>query len=264
MSQVIMSPPEPEAEAPSHDDHRPGARRRRRVPVRFIVFGVLAIAALAALGWLLSWYSPVPVREVTVTGAAPDKQGEVMSAAGIADGTPIKDIDVAGVTERVVAVPGIESVDVVLQRPFTVDLQVRQRFPFAASQTPNGWLILDQEGAAISESPTKPDTLPPVSAVDGNVRPAVAAVSALPPDVRAKVKEAVVAPDGSITITLTNGITVLWGTQGDDDLKGQSVAGLVAFKPEQINVSVPQRPALTGTLDLPKQNRWEPDAETVP
>lgn len=27
---------------------------------------------------------------------------------------------------------------------------------------------------------------------------------------------------------------------------------------------LPERPALTGTLDLPKQNRWEPDAETVP
>lgn len=263
MSQVITSQTQHGAGA-SHDGPPPPARRRRRLPVRFIVFGVLAVSVLAALAWMLSWYSPVPVREVTITGAAPDKQSEVMAAAGIADGTPIKDIDVAGVTERIAAVPGIESVDVVLQRPFTVDLQVRQRFPFAATQTPTGWLILDQQGEAITESPTKPEPLPPVSAEDGNVRPAVAAVSALPPDARAKVKEAVVTADGSITITLVNGISVLWGTQGDDELKGQSVAGLLAFKPEQINVSVPQRPALTGALDLPKQNRWEPDAETVP
>ncbi len=246
-------------------DQAPTPRsRRRRIPVRFIVFGVLAIGVAVAFAWLLSWYSPIPVRDVMVTGAEPEKESEVVAAAGIAPGTSIRDIDVAGVTERVTAIAGIESVDIVLDRPFTIDLRVVERVPFAVGETAAGWVVLDQSGAVITDVADRPEKLPQVTAPDGNVRPATVALAALPEDVRSRAKSAVVAADGVVTITIGPGVTVNWGTSGQDELKGQTVAQLLVFKPEGINVSVPQRPALTGDLDLPKENRLPEESLTTP
>lgn len=238
------------------DESPPDTSRRRRVPVRYIVFGVLALLVGVALAWLLSWYSPVPVREVTITGADLAKEDEVRAAAGITDGTAIRDVDVAGVVTRVSAVPGIASVDVILQRPFTIDVQVTQRFPFAVAKTGTGWMVLDQQGGPISESTDKPAGLPEVTAASGAAAtPGVVALAALPAEIRAQVAGIAVNEAGQVTITMADGVVVNWGVSGEDDVKGRTVAQLLQYKPKQIDVSVPQRPAVTGDLDLPKQNR---------
>lgn len=254
MSTVTTAPPQQTEQPP---------RVRRRFPVRFIVFGVLALLVGAAFVWLLSWYSPVPVREVTVTGAVPAKQAEVIAAAGIVDGTAIRDVDVAAVTERVSKVPGIQSVEVILQRPFTIDLQVSQRFPFAVTQVGDAWVVLDQQGQTISQTPTRPNGLPQVAGQDGaSVVPGVLAVAALPADIRKSIKAVLVGKAGNVGILLTDGVSIEWGTTGQDGLKGVTVARLLQYKPKRINVSVPERPALSGSLTLPKQNRPQVDPLT--
>ena len=86
------------------------------------------------------------------------------------------------------------------------------------------------------------------------------AVAALPPEVRRSVKDVAVTKAGDVVIQLTGGVTIDWGTTGQDELKGLTVARLLQYKPKQINVSVPQRPALSGELTVPKQNR--PRVET--
>lgn len=236
--------------------------RRRKVPIKIGVFAVLAVALLAGFAWLLSWYSPVPVRAVTVSGASPAKEAEILAAAGIGTGTAIRDIDRTGITDRVAAVPGIETVDVILQRPFTVDLVVLERVPFAVAQGPTGWIILDQRGDTISEQPDRPADLPAVTGPDA--RAGVAALAAMSPELRGQVKDTTVAPDGRITMTLAGGTTVAWGPAGEDGLKAQVVEQLLRYRPATISVAVPQRPAVTGELDLPKENRLPDPATTIP
>lgn len=238
-------------------------RRRRRLPVRFIVFAVLAVLVGIGFAWLLSWYSPVPVREVTVTGADAIKAEEVRAAAGIPEGTAIRDIDAAGVIQRVSTVPGIASVDVILQRPFTIDVQVSQRLPFAVTKAGAGWLVLDQFGSPITEAAAPPAGLPEVTTGQGSAATAgVIALAALPAEVRPAVTGIAVAEDGQVTITMNDGVTILWGSSGEDELKGRTVAQLLQYKPQQINVSVPQRPALTGDLKLPKSNQLQTEIPT--
>ena len=233
---------------------------RRRIPVKLVVFAVLAVVVLIGFAWLLSWHSPVPVRAVTVTGASPAKQAEILSAAGISTGTAIRDVDTAGVAERVVAVPGIETVDVVLQRPFTVDLVVLERVPFAATQSTTGWVVLDQRGDVISEQPDRPQGLPAVTGPDA--RAGVIALAAMSPELRSRVKDTTVSPTGEIAMTLNDGTAVEWGRTGEDVLKARVVEQLLVYAPKSVSVVVPQRPAVTGDLDLPKENRL-PDSTTV-
>ncbi|MFN8126862.1 MAG: cell division protein FtsQ/DivIB [Candidatus Nanopelagicales bacterium] len=240
------------------DDPAPRRRRarrmRRRWPLRLVVFGVLALVVLGVFGWLLSWQSPVPVRTVIVTGAAIDKQAEVKAAAAIVDGTPIRDLDVTGITDRVAAVPGIESVDVILERPSTIDLQVVQRVPFAVTGADGRWTIVDRNGQPITDAGGKRPALPVVS-TPGSAAPipALHALAALPPDLRTKIKTAAVDAQGAVTLTMGSGVTIAWGLPGADALKARAVAAVLQYHPTGIDVSVPQRPALTGQLDLPKR-----------
>lgn len=242
---------------------QPTATGRRKIPVKLIVFAVLTFALVVGFAWLLSWYSPVSVRSVTVTGAAsPAKESEILTAAGIQTGTAIRDVDRAGVAERVGAVPGVEAVDVILQRPFTVDLVVLERVPFALTQGPVGWIVLDERGDAISEQPDRPGELPAVTGPDP--RAGVVALAAMSPELRSEVKDTTVAPDGQITMTLARGTTVEWGQTGEDSLKAQVVEQLLRYRPATISVAVPQRPAVTGELDLPKENRLPDPAAPTP
>lgn len=269
------------------------SRRRRRVPVRYVAFGVLALAAIGVLGWLLSWWSPVPVRAVTVAGAEPGKEAEILAAAGIEAGTPIRELDAAAITERVAALPGIERANLELARPWTVVVDVVERFPFAVvaagvpaatasptatpSPTPDpsgappvegppevtSWTVIDSAGVPIRETSDRPVKLPQVEPAD-QPGPALVALGALSPEVREKVKKAVVDGAGAVTLTLRSGTTVSWGQPGEDDAKAQAVAVLLQYQPSGINVAVPSRPALEGELKLPKQNQPDPDETTLP
>lgn len=264
MTMTVDDPPRAEARP------RRGRRRRllRRIPVRFVVFGVLAVAVAGVMAWLLSWWSPVPVRDVTVSGAEPEKAAEILAAAAIDPGTPIRDVDVAGITERVAAVPGIETAHLELSRPWTVVVAVVERFPFAVVATPgttpgtSGWVVVDAAGAPIRETGQKPPKLPVVEPAD-QPGPALTAMSALAPDLRAEVKKAAVDNAGAVTLTLKSGTVIRWGRPGDDLDKAQAVAVLLQYQPEGINVSVPQRPALEGQLQLPKKNLPDPDETAI-
>lgn len=253
---ILSSPPESPT-PPATDEPTAGPSRRRRFrSVRWVVFSLIAVAIVAVFGWLLSWQSPVPVRTVTVTGAAPDKQVEVKQAAGIGEGTPIRDLDVAGIAQRVSAIPGIENVEVVLQRPWTIELAVVQRVPFAVTGSADQWTIVDRRGQPITPSSTRPAALPLVTTAEAvPPRGALAALAALPPEMRAKVRTAAVDAQGSITLTLGSGVTILWGLPGQDAAKAKAVVAVTGYKPHRIDVSVPQRPALSGTLDLPRRNQ---------
>lgn len=277
---AVLDPPAEDTGAPKRRRRPRVGRLLRRLPVRFVVFAVLALAAIGVLMWLMSWWSPVPVREVTVQGAETEKSAEILVAAGIEKGTPIRELDVAGITERVAALPGIESAQLELSRPWTIVIDVVERFPFAvvAKAPPPGqvaptdsgkvtvaagpWIVIDAAGAPIRETGQKPPRLPIVEPAD-QPGPALTAMAALSPDLREKVKKATVDPAGAVTMTLKSGTTVQWGPPGEDAEKAQAVAVLLQYKPEAINVSVPTRPALKGDLTLPKQNQPAPE-DTLP
>ena len=237
----------------------PGPRRRRpRLKVRLVIFAVLAVVIAGVFAWLLSWQSPVPVRTVTVTGAAPDKQAEVKAAAAIVEGTPIRDLAVDQIVSRVGSVPGIEGVEVVLQRPWTIDLAVEQRVPFAVTGSAGQWTVVDRRGQPITQSAARPAALPQVTTA-GAAGPAgaLAALAALPPELRAKVRTAAVDAPGTITLTLNSGVVVAWGLPGQEAAKAKAVVAVSSYKPTRIDVSVPQRPALSGPLKLPQRNQQQ-------
>lgn len=228
--------------------------RRRRITARVVVFAVLGAGVVGLLAWLLSWWSPVPIREVVVIGAEGATADAVRAAAAIPTGASLRDLDRSAIEERVGALPGVDTVRLEIQRPWTVVVDVLERFPFAVVTNGNQWTVIDVGGVEINDQKDKPTGLPVLGEVADRT-PVLAALAALPPELREKVQKGTVDKDGDVLLTLKSGVEIRWGLPGPDDAeKAQAVAVLLQYKPEEINVSVPQRPALTGELSLPKQN----------
>lgn len=247
---------QPVEEPTEHERRRtlPAAGRRPRVPGRVVFFVAFAAAVAGLLAWLLSWWSPVPIRAVTVTGATGDTRDAILAAAGITTGTPLKELDTAAIEQRVGALPGIDTVRLEIERPWTVVIDVLERFPFAVVAKGDQWTVIDATGAGINDQDRKPPGLPVVAEVPDRT-PVLSALQALPAHLREKIQKGTIDKAGDVVLTMKSGVEILWGLPGDDDAtKAQAVAVLLQYKPEKVDVSVPERPALSGELSLPKQN----------
>ncbi|MDD9206665.1 FtsQ-type POTRA domain-containing protein, partial [Georgenia sp. 10Sc9-8] len=98
----------------------------RRLLLRKVLLTLLALAVLAAVGWLLLISSVLALRaeEVTVAGTGTTVQpGDVRAAVEPAIGTPLARVDVGQMRERVAAVPNVRSVDVARDWPHGLTVQ---------------------------------------------------------------------------------------------------------------------------------------------
>lgn len=235
----------------------PPSRLRRSLPTRRFALRWLPILVLSVCGlvWLLSWWSPVPVREVTIVGASKESVAAVRTAAGSLEGQALRDVDVEGITARVVELPGIQGVDLVIQRPWTVALVVDERHAFAQVEVEQGYEIVDSTGETIRVSKKKVKRIPLLAGEPGPRVTALAVVNQLPESLSRRLVSVTSGEDGRTKLTLRGGTVVELGTVDSIERKAEVIESLLQFEPSTINVSVPERPAVTGELKLPRANR---------
>ncbi|WP_282793197.1 FtsQ-type POTRA domain-containing protein [Streptomyces sp. CC224B] len=242
---------------------RPRPRRPRLPRLRTLL---LAVALLAVLGGGVTWVlygSPwLRVERVTATGTVVLRPDQVREAAGIGRGGPLISVDSAAVEERLRRkLPRIDSVDVIRSWPHEITLEVTERTPalliekggrfvevdvkgvrFATvDKAPKGTPLLRMEldrsgGAAASLRRFGPDRLR---------REAVKVVTDLPGAVSGDTVAVKVRSYDSITLELTGGRTVAWGSSENGRLKAEALNGLMKAVPKarHFDVSVPTAPA---------------------
>jgi cell division protein FtsQ len=205
------------------------AARRRRLLVRG---GVLA-AVLGLSAWLL-WGSPVlAVATVRVDGAGTLTAAEVVDVAGIDEGTPLLRVDVDAAEARVARLPQVADVEVTRGWPRSVVVTVVERVPVAVVEESGSRSLVDADGVLF-------DTVtgyPPVGVVplevadpgpeDPATRAALAALVALPEDVRVDLADARATSAEDVTLTLEDGTTVLWGSDERADDKADALVALL-------------------------------------
>ena len=243
------APRRPTEVSPLPNRRRPRTRSPRRRAVRIGIGLVLLALAL----WFV-WAGPLlAVSTVQVDGVSTLPAEQVREAAGIADGTPLLQVDVDAAEARVAALPQIASVEVTRGWPQSVVITVVERVPVAVVGEPGRRTLVDAEGVLFdSVTGDPPDGV--VALVvedpgpgDPSTMAALTAIRALPRSLLGQVAGVVAPSPEDISLALVDGTVVEWGTAEQSAAKASALDALVgqiasgALEPAStIDVTVPE------------------------
>ena len=207
----------------------------------------LAFAGLA-LGLLLYFTPVMSARGVVVTGIGAVSREEVIDAAQVRLGTPLLQIDTGAVADRVAGIRRVASARVQREYPSTLRITVMERVPIVVKDFPDGPHLFDRDGVDFATAPPPPG-LPYIDVEDpGPADPATQAalevMTALRPEVAAQVSRVAAPTLASVTLTLTDGRTVVWGTTDRTPEKAEKLAALLTRPGRVYDVSTPDLPTV--------------------
>jgi cell division protein FtsQ len=198
---------------------------------------------LVGLGLLLYFTPIMAARNIVVVGLGAVTQDEVTAAAAVAPGTPLLQVDTDAVAERVAAIRRVASARVQRQYPSTLRITIVERVPVVVKDFPDGPHLYDRDGVDFATAPPPP-SLPYIDVDDpGPTDPATKAVLAvltsLRPEVAGQVGRVAAPSVSSITLTLADGRTVIWGTTDRTEEKAEKLAALLTQPGRTYDVSSP-------------------------
>lgn len=179
----------------------------------------LCLAALAVAGLVVGRSSVFAVDRIRVLGEDHLRAAEVVRRSGIVPGTNLLFLDARAVERRIEADPWVRDAVVSRTFPSTVTIRVVERDPVAVVERNGGAVLVASDGTELGPGPPDPG-LPLLTAErdapgGGAAVPATGAparaLAALPPGLRARVREVAVLPDGGLRLRLASGTRVLFG-----------------------------------------------------
>ncbi|MEV6533871.1 FtsQ-type POTRA domain-containing protein [Streptomyces sp. NPDC051639] len=241
---------------------RPVRLRRLRVLIVLLVTTVLAGGGVV---WLLYGSQWLRVEKLSVSGTRVLTARQVREAAEVPDGTPLISVDTDAVEARLLRrLPRIDSVDVVRSWPHGIGLKVTERTPVLVVKQPGKggkYVEVDAKGvrfATVSRAPKKVALLeltPSRSAVlrrfpvDRLVREAVRVAGDIPASVARDTRTVKVRSYDSISLELSDGRDVEWGSGEKGSAKARTLTALMKAAPKarHFDVSVPTAPSSAGS-----------------
>lgn len=242
-----------------------GHRRWLRLPSRrtLVLLAVLTLATTGFAGWALYASDWLRITRVSVSWSGGQQEltaDQVERVAAVPVGAPMATLDKDGIRARLLAeLPRLKSVSVVRAWPDGVGLKVTERAPEALMPTDSGYTHVDDEGVAFAETDARPAGVPLLRldlTEDASLRrfgedriraEAVSVVGALPAAVRERAGTLRVRGYDAITVELSDGRTVRWGSAEQPEAKARALAALwkAAGDAEHFDVTVPSAPAVS-------------------
>lgn len=226
-------------------ERTPPRRPDRR---RLVLLGVVAAVVLALVGtWLVAFSSVFGVRSIEVRGAHVLTAAQVRAAAAIKNGTPLVRLDTSAVTRRVEQLPDVASAQVSTSFPSTVVITVEERVPVGYLRRDGQAVLVDRTGDQYRAVSAAPPGLPRFVLGGGAqaraTGAAVAAVAAaLPRSVAREVRSIDALDPSSITLVLSGGRVVQWGSADRTADKARLLPVLLRHDVSQVNLSNPDQP----------------------
>jgi cell division protein FtsQ len=228
---------------------RAGLPTRRRALLRrwvalLVLLGVVVIAVTVL-------FTPVlGVRTVDVSGTQALTPEQVRLAAEVPLGTPMIRLDTDSIKSRVGVLSRVGSVDVVREWPSTIVIEITERKPVATFAGPGGVHLVDATGDDYATVATAPPglptiTVPHVAANDPATQAVFAVLAVMPAQLRPSLVNVSAQTPDSVTFTLTNGKTVIWGDAGDATQKAAVLAALLSQPGRTYDVSAPDLPTIS-------------------
>ncbi|WKX69829.1 cell division protein FtsQ/DivIB [Streptomyces sp. XD-27] len=250
--------------APSRPPRRV-PRLRLRLPGRRTVLLTLVTAVLlgGTGAWVLYGSAWLRAERVNVRGADVLTPDEVEKAAAVPMDSPLISVDTGAIERRVRArLPRIADVHASRSWPHTIRLEVVERKPEVALRTDGKFVEVDVDGvrfAAVEQAPKgvpllEMDVAPSPSSrrfgTDRLRREGARVAAALPAPVHRDTRVIRVRSFDSITVELTGGRTVMWGSGERGGQKAAALTALLKAVPGagHFDVSAPGAPAVSGQL----------------
>jgi cell division protein FtsQ len=233
-----------------HDDGEepPVSPSRPRLGSRRLLLIAASVGALGLLiVWIVAFSSVFGVRTIKVAGEHVLSQAQITSAADIGHGSPVLRLDTSAVERRLDALPDIASAQVRTSFPSTVTITVVERVPVGVVRVGNGYVLVDKTGDQYRSVTVRPAGLPlfvvPSGTSAKDTGGAVSTVaSALGATLRAKISSIQALDPQAVTLLMSNGTVVAWGTPVQNTLKAEILPALLAHGAHQIDVSNPAQP----------------------
>ena len=216
--------------------------------LRLIIWSVVLGIVSVALALVLYFTPAMSARSVVVTGVGTVTQEEVLDVAAVRLGTPLLQINTGEVADRVAGIRRVASARVQREYPSTVRITVVERIPIVVKDFPDGPHLYDRDGVDFATAPPPPG-LPYIDVADPGpadppTRAALEVMTALRPEVVAQVSRVAAPSVSSITLTLADGRTVVWGTTDRTDEKAEKLAALLTQPGRVYDVSSPDLPTV--------------------
>ncbi|GAA2450459.1 cell division protein FtsQ [Streptomyces pulveraceus] len=236
----------------------------RRLPSRrtLIVSGVLTLLLASGVVWALYGSSWLRTGQVRTTGVDVLTPAEVETAAAVPMGVPLISVDTDAIAARLrQKLPRIDSVDVVRSWPHGIGLKVTERQPVLLVKKGAKFIEVDAKGVRFATVDKSPGGVPllelkPVQSASlrrfGSarlVREAVRVAGELPGGVAKDTRIVRVTSYDSISLELTRGRTVVWGSGEGGPVKAKVLTALMKAAPKagHFDVSAPTAPAVSGS-----------------
>jgi cell division protein FtsQ len=235
----VLGAPTPETKPVSR-----GAVRGLKVVLWTVVVALVA----TGLGLILYLTPLMSARDIVVVGAGAVPREEVVAVAQVRTGTPLLQINTDQVAERVAAIRRVASARVQREYPSTLRVTIVERIPIAVKDFPDGPHLYDRDGVDFATGPA-PLTLPYLDVDnpgpnDLPTQAALAVLTALRPEVAGQVGRVAAPSVASITLTLTDGRVVVWGTEDRTQEKADKLAALLTQPGQTYDVSSPDLPTV--------------------
>jgi cell division protein FtsQ len=216
--------------------------------LKMMLWAVLLAVVTVALGLILYFTPVMCARSIVVTGTGAVTRDEVLHTAQVRPGTPLLQVDTRQVADRVAAIRRVASARVQRQYPSALRITIVERIPVVVKDFPDGPHLFDRDGVDFATAPPPP-SLPYIDVdnpgpTDPATKAALAALTALRPEVAGQVGRIAAPSVASVTLTLVDGRTVVWGTTDRTVEKAEKLAALLTQPGRTYDVSSPDLPTV--------------------
>lgn len=218
-------------------------RSRRR---RIVWLSVLGALIVLVGGSAIAAYSPLfAVERINVVGTSTIDPAQIQAALADQIGTPLALVNDSEVKAALMAYPLIESYALEAKPPHDLTVRIVERTPIGVIESDAGYTLVDAAGVALSTTAQVPAGQPVVR-VDGGVDSDAfesigLVIRSLPADVRASLIEASASTLDDVTLKLSSGLTVFWGSAEESVEKARTLTSTMLANPaaRAIDVSSP-------------------------
>ncbi|MFF7774204.1 cell division protein FtsQ/DivIB [Streptomyces tanashiensis] len=255
------------ARKPKGSSERPsgsGIRNHRfRMPAPRLLLVALGLVALVGGGvWALYGSTWFRVERVKTSGTRVLTPAEVEAVAAVPMGAPLVTVDTDAIEARLRRrLPRIESIDVVRSWPHGIGLKVTERKPVLLVEKGGKFTEVDSTGLRFATVDTAPRGVPLLAldsasspslrrfGADRLLQEAVRVRGELPAEIARDTRVVRVTSYDSVTLELTRGRTVFWGSGEHGPVKARVLTALMKATPKagHFDVSAPTAPASSGS-----------------